>query len=226
VGTSLLAGLEGLCRLINAVRNALDEVERVPQEATFGLTCRLIAEATRPMLAMHARLLRDRIEPGMTRFHDTDLDQVRRRLARFSSRGIERRFLDRTLSVDIFEGVAQTEVAGGDRLPDPSYRFPLPPNPLFVRIDLVPCGEFLRLVLEHLIAELENPEYYQSLYAFDTHVSQQFLALWYVVRRATPGGRAEVDVPRMSQFGFDPGEGDPEEERLRAWRSSEKPGDN
>jgi hypothetical protein len=215
--------LETLCRTIDAVRHALDEVERVPQEQTFGLTCRLIVEATRPVLVMQTRLLRDRIGPGTRRFFDTDLTVVRRELARYASKGVNRQSLDSGLHVGVFENVARIDAAGDDRLPDPLYRFPLPANPLMVRIGLIPSGEFLRLVLEHLIAELENPEHYTSLHAFDTHISQQFLALWFVVRLATPSAFESVETPQMPLFGFNPTESDPEEERLRIWRRREKP---
>ena len=223
VGVSLLSALETLCQTIDAVRHSLDEVERVPQEETFGLTCRLIVEAARPVLVMQTRLLRDRIEPGMRRFLDTDLSVVRRELARYASRGVNRRSLDEGLRVRVFESVARTEATGESRLPDPLYRFPLPANPLFVRIGLIPSGEFLRLVLEHLTSELENPEHYQSLQAFDTQITQQFLALWFAVRLATPTDRSGLDTPRMPQFGFDPRERDPEEERLRAWGKGYRP---
>jgi len=223
VGASLLTGLETLCRMIDAVRYSLDEVERVPQEPTFGLTCRLIVEAARPVLVMQTRLLRDRIEPGMRQFHDTDLVIVRRELARFASRGVNRKALDEGLRVKVFESVARTEAMGEGRLPEALYRFPLPPNPLFVRMGLIPCGEFLRLVLEHLTAELEKPEHYESLQAFDVHISQQFLALWFVVRFATRTEQPGVESPRMPQFGFNPAESDPEEERLRAWKQRYRP---
>ena len=221
VGVSLLTALETLCRTIDAVRYALDEVERVPQEGTFGLTCRLISEATRPVLAMQVRLLRDRIQPGMRRFLDTDLSIVRRELARYSRRGMCRQSLDQGLNVDVFQSVARTEAAGENRLPDPLYHFPLPSNPLFIRMGLIPCGKFLRLVLEHLITEVENPEHYRSLHAFDTHISQQFLALWFVVRLATPAEQLGGPEVRMYRFGFNRAEYDPEEERIRSWDRGE-----
>lgn len=221
VGVSLLTALETLCRTIDAVRHSLDEVERVPQEQTFGLTCRLIVEAARPVLAMQTRLLRARIEPSMRRFLDTDLSVVRRELARYASKGVNRQSLDTGLRSGVFDSVARVDAAGADRLPDPLYHFPLPPNPLMVRIGLIPCGEFLRLILEHLTTELEKPEHYESLHAFDTHITQQFLALWFVVRLATPSAAADTDTPQMPQFGFNPTERDPEEERLRAWRRRE-----
>lgn len=218
VGVSLLTALETLCRTIEAVRYALVEVERVPQEEPFGLTCRLVAETTRPVLAMQVRLLRERIQPSTQRFFDTDLNVVRRELVRYSKRGVSRQVLDEALRVDVFQSVARTEAVGEGRLPEPSYQFPLPPTPLVVRIGLLPPGEFLRLVLEHLVAEVEKPEHYQSLHAFDVHVSQQFLALWFVVRLATTTETSSAQPLREGRFGFDPAQNDPEEERLRFWR--------
>ena len=97
VGVSLLTALETLCRHVEVVRDALVELEQVPQEEAFGLTCRMIVEEARPTLAMHIRKLRDRIQPGTRRFLDTDLNVVRRELARYASRGVSRQVLDEAL---------------------------------------------------------------------------------------------------------------------------------
>jgi hypothetical protein len=218
VGVSLLTALETLCRNIEVVRNALVELEQVPQEEAFGLTCRMIVEEARPTLAMHVRNLRDRIQPGTRRFFTTDLDAMRRELARSSARGLARATLDEALGVDVFQSVARTAALEQGQLPSPQYQFPLPANPLFIRIALLPSGEFLRLVLEHLITEVEKPEHYQSLHAFDLYVSQQFLALWYVAWQATTPESSGGPGVRMGRFGLDPSESDPEEERLRFWR--------
>lgn len=217
-GASLLAALETLCRNIEVVRGALVELEQVPQEEASGLSYRMIVDEARATLAMHVRTLRECIQPGMRRFFDTDLNVVRRELARYSSRGVSRQSLDEALQIDVFESVARTEALGEGKLPEPVYRFPLPPNPLFVRIGLIPSGEFLRLVLEHMLSEVEKPEQYQRLHAFDTHISQRFLALWYVVWVATAPDSSQAHEVQMSRFGFDPRQSDPEEERIWRWQ--------
>ncbi|MCC2668603.1 MAG: hypothetical protein K0Q72_1074 [Armatimonadetes bacterium] len=224
-GASLLDALEVVRGPLDQIRFALDTLESVAHDTPLAEGCRDVIDWNRLSLEMELVQLRGRLEANGRQFFDTDLQTVRRELARMARKGISREALDVALGVDVFQSVSRTEATGQERVPDPSYHFSLPPHSPAARLGLITPARFLTLVLDQLLAVLDTQSTSFTLHAFDTHFTQSFLALYQSTRLATrPAGEPYVAFT-LRQFGFDPFVNDPEElqlQRLRTEEQSEK----
>ena len=217
---TLLDALGSIRGQLDAIRFALDTLERIGHDTPLAESCQTVLAATLQLLVLQLSGLRGRLndEPRQFSAMDTDLQTLRRELLRMAKRGASRQALDESMGVDVFQSVARNEATGQERVPEPIYHFVLPSHSAAARLGLIPPARFLHLILEQLLGVLDTKDTAFSLHAFDTHFTQPFLALSLATRLATRTSDEPHPQFTLRQFGFDPAAHDPEEQLLRRLR--------
>jgi len=208
---------------ISSIRESLLTLESVPLDAPLAPAQRDSIRFMQELAAAELDSVRDRIESRSLRFLSTDLDLLKRELLRMAARGMERESLDlfativHASEIKVFCEVARIDALAENRLPDRSYRFPLPAYFSAGQLGLMPPPQAVRALLGDLRRALSHDDSTVSRHAFDKLVTQRLIAIEFAAWVATPEPKP---VPSSHPWTPSAPEMDPEEQRIQGWRRS------